>query len=51
MEKIWKQIEGIEIKPLLSVFEDYYKEISFNKINSLFELYGFDIMIDENYKA
>ena len=51
MEKIWKQIEEIVIKTILSVSEDYYKEISINKINSLFELYGFDIMIDENYKA
>ena len=51
MEKIWNQIEEIVIKTLLTVSEDYYKEISINKINSLFELYGFDIMIDENFKA
>ena len=51
MDKIWKQIEDIVIKTILSVSEDYYKEISINKINSLFELYGFDIMIDENFKA
>ena len=51
MDKIWRQIEEIIIKTILSVSEDYYKEISINKINSLFELYGFDIMIDENYKA
>ena len=51
MEKIWNQIEEIVIKTLLTVSEDYYKEISVNKINSLFELYGFDIMIDENFKA
>ena len=51
MEKIWKQIEDIVIKTILSVADDYYKEISLNKINSLFELYGFDIMIDEKFKA
>ena len=51
MQKIWKQIEEIVIKTILTVSEDYYKEISINKINSLFELYGFDIMIDENFKA
>ena len=51
MDKIWKQIEDIVIKTVLTVSEDYYKEISVNKINSLFELYGFDILIDDNYKA
>ena len=51
MENIWKQIQDIVIKTILTVSEDYYKEISINKINSLFELYGFDILIDENYKA
>ena len=50
-EKIWKQVEDIVIKTVLSVADDYYKEISLNKINSLFELYGFDIMIDEKFKA
>ena len=51
MENIWKQIEDIVIKTILTVSEDNYKEISINKINSLFELYGFDIMIDEKFKA
>ena len=51
MDKIWKQVEDIVIKTILSVADDYYKEISLNKINSLFELYGFDIMIDEKFKA
>ena len=50
-EKIWKQVEDIVIKTILSVADDYYKEISLNKINSLFELYGFDIMVDEKFKA
>lgn len=51
MDSIWKQIEDIVIKTVLSVSEDYYQEISINKMNSLFELYGFDIMIDENFHA
>ena len=51
MDKIWKQIEDIVIKTVLTINEDYYKEVSLNKINSLFELYGFDILIDEKYKA
>ena len=51
MDSIWKQIEDIVIKTVLSVSEDYYQEISINKMNSLFELYGFDIMIDENFRA
>ena len=51
MDKIWKQIEDIIIKTILSVADDYYKEISLNKIQNLFELYGFDIMIDEKFKA
>ena len=51
MDNIWKQIEDIVLKTVLSVSEDYYQEISINKMNSLFELYGFDIMIDENFRA
>ena len=51
MEKIWKQIESIVVKTVITVSDDNYKEIAINKMNSLFELYGFDIMIDENFKA
>ncbi len=51
MDKIWKQVQDIVIKTVLSVADDYYKEVSLNKINSLFELYGFDIMVDEKFKA
>ena len=50
MDNIWKQIEDIVLKTVLSVSEDYYQEISI-KMNSLFELYGFDIMVDENFRA
>ena len=51
MENIWKQIEDIIIKSLLTIVDDNCKEISVNKNNSLFELYGYDILIDESYKA
>ena len=50
-EKIWKQIEDIVIKTLLTVFEFNCREISGNKNNNLFELYGFDIFIDESFRA
>ena len=51
MDNIWKQIEDIVIKSLLTVVDDNCKEISINKNNSLFELYGYDILIDESFKA
>ena len=51
MDKIWKQVQDIVIKTILSVADDYYKEVSLNKSNNLFELYGFDIMVDEKFKA
>jgi hypothetical protein len=50
-EKIWKQIEDIVIKTMLTVIEDNCRELSGNKNNNLFELYGFDIFIDESYRA
>ena len=51
MDLIWGQIEAIAIKTVISVSSQYYKNIFPNKINNTFELYGFDILIDENYKA
>ena len=51
MENIWKQIEDIVIKSLITVANDNSKEISVSKSNSLFELYGYDILIDESFKA
>jgi hypothetical protein len=51
MENIWKQIEEIVIKSLITVANDNSKEISVSKSNSLFELYGYDILIDESFKA
>ena len=51
MNNIWKQIEDIIIKSLITVANDNSKEISVSKANSLFELYGYDILIDESFKA
>ena len=51
MDMIWGQIEAIVIKTTISVSTEYYKNIFPNKINNTFELYGFDILIDENFKA
>ena len=51
MEMIWSQIESIVIKTIISVSKEYYKNIFPSKINNSFELYGFDILIDENYRA
>ena len=51
MDLIWGQIEAIVIKTVISVSTEYYKNIFPNKINNTFELYGFDILIDENYRA
>ena len=51
MDLIWGQIEAIVVKTVMSVSAEYYKNIFPNKINNTFELYGFDILIDENFKA
>jgi tubulin polyglutamylase TTLL4 len=51
MENIWKQIEEIIIKSLITIANDNCKEMSVNKNNSLFELYGYDILIDESFRA
>ena len=51
MDMIWNQIESIVIKTIISVSKEYYKNIFPNKINNSFELYGFDILIDEKYRA
>ena len=49
--KIWKQIGDIVIKTILTVFEYNCREMSGNKNNNLFEIYGFDILIDESLRA
>ena len=36
---------------VISVSTEYYKNIFPNKVNNTFELYGFDILIDQNFKA
>ena len=51
LEYIWKQIEEIVIKSIISVTDYNCKEISGNKNNNLFELYGFDIFIDDSFRA
>ena len=51
MDLIWSQIESIVTKTVISVSKEYYKNIFPSKINNSFELYGFDILIDANYKA
>ena len=51
MDLIWAQIEAIVVKTVISVSTEYYKNIFPNKVNNTFELYGFDILIDQNFKA
>ena len=51
MDLIWNQIEAIVIKTIISVSKEYYKNIFPSKINNSFELYGFDVLIDKNFRA
>ena len=51
MDFIWSQIEAIVVKTVISVSTEYYKNIFPNKVNNTFELYGFDVLIDQNFKA
>ena len=51
MDLIWSQIEAIVIKTIISVSTEFYKNIFPSKINNSFELYGFDILIDEKFRA
>ena len=51
MDLIWNQVEAIVIKTVISVSKEYYKNIYPSKINNSFELYGFDILIDKNFRA
>ena len=50
-EKIWKQIEDIVIKTMINVTEVNSRDLSGNKNNNVFELYGFDIFVDEKFKV
>ena len=51
LEKIWKQIEDVVIKTMINVTEVNSRDLSGNKNNNIFELYGFDIFIDEKFKV
>ena len=51
LEKIWKQIEDIVIKTMINVTEVNSRDLSGNKNNNVFELYGFDILVDEKFKV
>ena len=51
MDLIWSQIEAIVIKTIISVSTEYYKNIFPSKLNNSFGLYGFDILIDEKFRA
>jgi len=50
-ENIWKQIEDIVIKTCISVTEINSRDLTGNKNNNVFELYGFDIFVDEKFRA
>ena len=50
-EKIWKQIEDVVIKTMINVTEVNSRDLSGNKNNNVFELYGFDIFVDDKYKV
>ena len=49
-EKIWKQIEDVVIKTMINVTEVNSRDLSGNKNNNVFELYGFDIFVDDKFK-
>ena len=51
LEKILKQIEDIVIKTMINVTEVNSRDLSGNKNNNVFELYGFDILVDEKFKV
>ena len=49
--KIWDQIVDIVIKSIITIANQSSELINFNKLNSIFELYGFDILVDDNFKC
>ena len=50
-EKIWKQIQDVVIKTMINVTEINSRELAGNKNNNVFELYGFDIFVDNKFKV
>ena len=50
-EKIWKQIQDVVIKTMINVTEINSRELAGNKNNNVFELYGFDIFVDQKFKV
>ena len=51
LDKIWKQIEDVVIKTMINVSEINSRDLPINKNNNVFELYGFDIFVDEKFKV
>ncbi len=51
-EKIWDQIKDVVIKTMINVTEVNSRDLSGNKNNNnIFELYGFDIFVDDKFKV
>ena len=48
---IFKKIKDIIVKTIITSIDDISADIANNKKNSLFELYGFDILIDNKFNA
>jgi hypothetical protein len=52
VDLIWEQIYDLIIKSILSAesYISHYTKQKFKKINKSFEIFGYDIMVDENLK-
>ena len=50
-ERIWTQIEDVVIKTMINVTEINSRDLSGNKNNNIFELYGLDILVDDKFKV
>lgn len=48
---LWNKIKTIVIKTIITIKDESMREVPMNKSTCLFELYGFDIMIDSDFKA
>lgn len=48
---LWNKIKNIVIKTIITIKDESMREVPMNKSTCLFELYGFDIMIDSDFKA